>query len=215
MNPSWQAQAISRFRLLWLCKAAGTTVAMVLFFWCYFYILEHQPRTPWVVPATQVDAWVPFTQWAFFPYVSLWVYVSLPPAFMGNFKTLLQFGAWVSAMCATGLMIFWWFPSQTPNMGIDWTQYPMLGIIKKVDAPGNVFPSLHVASAVFSASWLQRVFKELGAPPWLGWISALHCLAIVWSTVALRQHVALDVFAGAALGLLFAAASLHHTRRMA
>jgi hypothetical protein len=40
-------------------------------------------------------------------------------------------------------------------------------------------------------------------------------VAIVWSTMATLQHVALDVFAGVAVGLAFAAASLAHVKNTA
>ena len=69
-----------------------------------------------------------------------------------------------------------------------------------------------MASAVFSACWLHRLLRQLRTPVWVLWLSALHCVAIAWSTMATLQHVALDVLGGAALGLLFSAASLAHIR---
>ena len=164
------------------------------------------------MPEIALDHWVAFTPASYPVYVSLWVYVSLPPALMGNFRALLHFGGWMGALCVFCLALFWIFPTQTPDFGMDWSLYPGLATIKGLDAAGNACPSLHVASAVFTAFWLERLFSELRAPRVLRVINLLHCLAIAWSTMATLQHVALDVLAGAAVGTLFAVASLRALR---
>lgn len=209
----WTRAIAQRIGVLWPLKAVGTSAFMALFFWAYFTVLEHPLRTPIVMPTTFIDHWVPLLPWSYGIYVSLWVYVSLPPALMANFRALLNFGLWVSAMCLFCLAIFWWMPTQTPQFDIDWSQHPGLSLIKGVDAAGNACPSLHVASAVFSAFWLQRMFRNVGAPAWLSWLSALQCAAISWSTLATLQHVAWDVLAGAVVGAAFAAASLWTAER--
>jgi hypothetical protein len=196
----------------WL-KGIGTTAFMYLFFRAYFMLLENPRTAPTVMPEIWLDHWVDFTPSAFPVYLSLWVYVSLAPTLIGNLRALIWFGVWVGALCLTGLFLFWAWPTQTPSFAVDWGLYPGLALIKGVDAAGNACPSLHVASAVFSACWLHRILRQLRSPAWLLWLSALHCVAIAWSTMATLQHVALDVFGGAALGLLFSAASLAHIRK--
>ena len=213
MIAPWIRATGERFAMLWWLKGLGTTVFMTLFFWTYFFILKHPANPPVEVPTVALDQWIQLTPWAFSIYVSLWVYVSLPPALMLSFRTLLHFGLWMSAMCALCLLIFWWFPTQTPTIDIDWSLYPGLSLIKGVDAPGNALPSLHVASAVFTAFWLQRLLHAINAPLWLRWANPLHCVAIAWSTMATLQHVALDVLAGALVGAAFAWASLRAVDR--
>ncbi|MGB7501129.1 MAG: phosphoesterase, partial [Azonexus sp.] len=65
---------------MWPLKAFGTTGFMVLFFWGYFGVMQNPLFTPTVMPLTIIDEWIPFTPVAFGFYVSLWLYVSLPPA---------------------------------------------------------------------------------------------------------------------------------------
>lgn len=185
---------------------------MALFFWCYFWILEHPINTAVVMPEIWLDHWIPFTPSAYPVYLSLWGYVFLAPALLGNLRALVGFGVWVGAMCFLCLGIFWWLPTQTPTFPIDWSQYPGLALIKGVDGAGNACPSLHVASAVFSACWLHRILAQLRSPVVLRWVSVVHCMAIIWSTMATLQHVALDVFAGLFVGLVFATASLAQIR---
>ncbi len=212
LAPSWQGQIADRVVTLWPLKAFGTMSFMVLFFWGYFTVLHNPLTPPRVMPVTWLDTWIGFSPSAFPAYVSLWVYVSLAPALLGSLRSLLGFGLWMGWMCLFCLAIFWLFPTSTPPFSIDWKAYPEFALIKGLDAAGNAFPSLHVASAVFSAFWLNRVFNQLDAPKTLQWLSALQCSVIIWSTIATRQHVVLDALGGAMVGVVFAALSFRNTR---
>lgn len=209
-EPHWIRQIASRMIFLWPLKAVGTTVFMFLFFWAYFGILRNPLFPATVMPLTDVDQWIPVTSLAFPVYASLWFYASLPAALFKEFRALALFGLWIAAMCLFCLAIFWIFPTVVPPAGIDWTLYPEMAIIKDVDANGNACPSLHVASAVFAAIWLNRLATTISAPLALRWAIWLHCLAILWSTVATRQHVVIDVVAGAVVGVVFGVLGLRH-----
>lgn len=200
----WYHQVFHRLVLLWPLKAFGTMAFMSLFFWGYFAVLAHPLRPAIVMPVIALDDWIPFSAAAFPVYVSLWVYVSLPPALLGSLRSLLWFGGWIAALCLFCLGIFWLLPTAVPVAAIDWQQYPQMALIKGMDAGGNACPSLHVGSAIFSACWLQRLCREMQAPRLLAVLSWLGCALIVWSTVATRQHVVLDVVAGGVVGALFA-----------
>lgn len=208
----WLGQLGQRFATLWYLKAMGTMGFMALFFWGYFYVLQVPMRPAMVMPLTWLDQQIAFTPSAYGVYISLWIYVSLPPAFLPSFQALTKFGYWIAALCILGLLIFWLLPSKTPEFGIDWSLYPELATIKGLDAAGNACPSLHVATAVFSAFWIDAILKSVTAPIAVRWLSALHCSAIVWSTIATRQHVVIDVLLGALIGMAFAKLSLKYTR---
>jgi hypothetical protein len=213
--PRWIRLLFSRIAILWPLKAAGTMVFMAIFFWGYFWVLRN-PRIPiTVMPLIGLDAWIPFTPLAFTVYASLWIYVSLPPALLGNFRMLAHYGQWMSGMCLFCLGIFWLLPTGVPQADIDWRLYPSMALIKDADTAGNACPSLHVASAVFSAFWLERLFRVVGVPGMVRWLSGAYCLAILWSTMATRQHVAIDVLVGTAVGAAFAVLSLRHAMAVA
>jgi membrane-associated phospholipid phosphatase len=99
-------------------------------------------------------------------------------------------------------------------LAVDVAQHPAFAALQGVDAAGNACPSMHVASAVFTALWLWRLLGEMHAQRWLHGLNAAWLLLIVCSTVATRQHVVLDVLAGAALGVFFAALALADRRRV-
>ena len=208
LPPSWRRQLWQRLACLWPLKAAGTTLFITVFFQAYFYVQRNPGQTAWTMPTTWIDHWVGFTPLAFPVYASLWVYVSLPPALIGNLRGLLWHGAWAGLMCALCLAVFWAFPTKVPDAALDWASHPGMSLLKSVDTGGNACPSLHVASAVFAACWLRQLLLVMRAPR--GWIIASHltCAAIAWSTLATLQHVALDAIAGALVGALFAWLSL-------
>lgn len=212
-NSPWYFQVLQRIRKLFFLKAIGTTAFMYLFFRGYFAILNYPLTPPTTMPLTPVDQWIPFTTAALPAYVSLWVYVSLPAALVTDFKTLLRLGFWCAAMCLFCLGIFWFWPSAVPPLPAEVMQYPEMALLRGVDPGGNACPSLHVASAVFAAFWLDRIWLAIGAPSAVRWLSLLHCVVILWSTMAIRQHVFLDVLAGLLVGLVFAPLSLRDVRR--
>jgi membrane-associated phospholipid phosphatase len=111
-------------------------------------------------------------------------------------------------LCITGLSLFYFFPTAVPPLTFDVSGYPGFAMLQGVDASGNACPSMHVAAAIFTALRLADVMRQARVPaPWR-WANTLWFIAIVWSTVAVRQHVVLDALAGAALGGMFALASL-------
>ncbi len=197
----------ARIRLLtwWPAKLIGISLGMTVFFVVYFQVLRHPLWPVTVMPLTAVDRWIGFQPAALPLYLSLWIYVTLVPALLTDRRELVSCGlAWV-ALSAVGLGIFLLWPTIVPRPAVDWQLHPSLAFLKSVDASGNACPSLHVAFAVFSAVWLGRLLRRLGAgraaraPNWL-W-----CLGILYATVATLQHVALDVLGGAALGAAVAA----------
>jgi membrane-associated phospholipid phosphatase len=95
---------------------------------------------------------------------------------------------------------------------VDWSRHAAFDFLQAVDASGNACPSLHVAFAVFTAIWFGRLGRQMGVGRSVRALNWLWCAGILYSTVAVRQHVALDVLAGAGLGAIVAAAHLRWLR---
>jgi hypothetical protein len=199
----------------WL-KTFGITAFVWLFFIGYFHLLRNPRHEPFVMPLTALDAWIPFLPATLWPYLSLWFYVGIPPGMLLTVRELLRYGFWVGALCLSGLAFFYFLPTAVPApmLAVDVAQHPAFAALQGVDAAGNACPSMHVASAVFTALWLWRLLGEMHAQRWLHGLNAAWLLLIVFSTVATRQHVVLDVLPGAALGVFFAALALADRRRV-
>jgi PAP2 superfamily len=189
-------------------KSLGTAGFMILFFRAYFYLLGHPSGQVTTMPVTALDHWIGFQPWALPIYLSLWVYVSLPVAFMSSRKAIIHYGLRIGALCLVGLGIFFAWPTQVPPMIHDTLHYPGFALLRGMDAAGNACPSLHVATAVFSAVWLDRMAPALGFGMRLRTFNVLWCVAIVYSTMATGQHVAPDVLGGVVLALCAAWLSL-------
>jgi membrane-associated phospholipid phosphatase len=203
----WQAELKRRLAAAWLAKMLATTLGIGAFFVAYFWVLNYPQDAVTIMPLTGLDRLVPLDGRAMPLYLSLWAYVSIGPALLRDGRELARYGAATFILSAIGLAVFLLWPSSTPDFGIDWAQYPTMSFLKSVDVSANACPSLHVAFAAFSGIWIDRLLRDIGLGRLVRILNLLWCVGIVYSTLAVRQHVVLDVVAGAALG---AAVALAH-----
>ena len=176
---------------------------------CLYFVLLNHPQFPiTMMPRLALDDRVPFVPWAVVPYVSLWLYIGLAPALLHLNGEMWRYVSSAVVLGGIGCAIFFFFPTAVPPAGIDWARWPMVAFLKSADASGNACPSLHVAYAVLTAIWLAWLLRRVTASRWMHVLNAVWCLLIVWSTLATRQHVLLDVAAGALLGGAVALAHL-------
>jgi membrane-associated phospholipid phosphatase len=197
-----------RLKTHWFLKAIGTTGVITAVLVFYLYLLKNPIFPVTEMPLTALDRMIGFQPAALVFYVSLWVYVGLPPALIETRRQLINYAWAVSALCMVGLGIFLIWPTAVPSTDIDWGRYPGFGFLKEIDGAGNAFPSLHVATAVYSAIWLERLLRDMGRGAVIRALSWLWCVGIVYSALATKQHVAVDALAGAMLGIAGAALSL-------
>ncbi len=206
-SPWYQQIARTIIRHWWL-KTIGTPLFIAVFFGAYFYLLRNPSQSPTIVPRLWLDELISFQPLSVPLYLSLWVYVSLPPAFFSTRSALYGYGSAMAATCITGLAIFYFWPTAVPVAQIDWALYPEVSFLKNIDAAGNACPSLHVATALYSCIWLHHLLSRFEAPRWVHAFNWLWCLGIVYSTLAVRQHVVIDVAAGLLLGGMIGLASV-------
>lgn len=198
--PSWLRQLGTRYGSHWLLKTIATPLVITGFFVAYFHLLRHPAFPVTTIPATAVDALIPFWPAALAPYFSLWAYIVVGSGSVRGGREIVHYCAGLLLLMVGGLGTFFLWPTETPPPDIDWRQHPSFQFLQHVDSAGNAWPSLHVAFAVFTGLWLERVLREVAAPRALRLINALWALAIVYSTLATRQHVLADVLSGIALG---------------
>ena len=205
---TWAADIGLRFRRMFALKLVGVTTFTWLFFIAYFYLLQHPIHPVAVMPLTALDSLIPFEPPALFVYLSLWVYVGTAPGLQLTFAELVVYGLWVGALCLTGLACFYFWPTQVPPLAVDVSGFPGFATLQGVDAAGNACPSMHVAVAMFTVIRLEDVLRQAGAPLGMRLINRIWFVAIALSTLMVKQHVVLDVAAGALLGIAFALPSL-------
>lgn len=204
-RPAWRSELARRLCALWHIKLLATSLGITAFLMAYFWVLRHPLFPVTVMPLTALDRAIGFHPESMPLYLSLWAYISFGPAMLSSARNLAKFGAVTLGLSLAGLSIFLLWPTAVAPLPIDWTLHPSMLFLKNLDLAGNACPSMHVAFAVFTAIWLQRVLRQMKAPRALRWLNWLWCAGIVYSTVATLQHVVLDVLGGTALGAVFAA----------
>ena len=204
----WRADLTLRLRHRMVLKVLGISAFMWVFFIGYFYTLRHPAFPVFQMPITELDRLIPFQPQALAAYFSLWLYVGIAPGMLLTLREILVYALWIAALCVAGLACFYFWPTAVPPSAIDISSHAGFNLLRGVDAAGNACPSLHVAAATFSAIWIDRLLHHIRTPAALRVFNALWFAAIVYSTLAIKQHVALDALAGALLGIAFAALSL-------
>jgi membrane-associated phospholipid phosphatase len=197
---AWHAQIPARIGHHMLLKAVGTTAFITLFFVAYFWVLKNPLFTVTTMPLTWADRAVAFWPPALPAYLSLWFYVSIPPSLLHDRRTLKYYGIAVGVLCMVGLTCFILWPTTIPPL-LTGADTSAIALLQGMDAAGNACPSLHVATALYSCLWLQRILTRMGAPAWVHASNWLWSLAITWSTLAVKQHVFVDVLGGVVLGV--------------
>ena len=204
----WHRQIVAIIPRHVLLKSIGTPLFIGVFFSAYLYLLKSPAYPSTVMPVTLPDRLIGFHPLSLPLYMSLWLYVSLPPALLATRRELYGYGLAIALTCLSGLIIFYFWPTTVPLAHIDWALYPGMEFLKEMDASGNACPSLHATTAIFSGIWLHLLLRRVGAPLWILLINWLWCLGILYSAIATRQHVAVDILAGLSLGILAAWLSL-------
>ena len=197
-------EAWSRFLFRWWLKTLGITAYIAAFMFVYFTLLRHPHFRVTQMPLTALDRSIGFAPWSLFLYATLWVYISLVPGLLWSWNEMREYLLQVTLLSLLGFAIFLFWPTAVPAALIDWSSHPAVAFLKSVDAAGNACPSLHVAFAVLSAVWLQRLLTHLRMPRSVHLGNWLWCLGILYSTLATKQHVALDLYTGVAMGLAVA-----------
>lgn len=204
---SWLDTLLPRFGAHWPTKLIVIPVFVTTFFLAYFYLLQNPAFPVTILPMSALDRLIGVQPFAIVPYTALWFYVFLAPAMLLGRRELLGYGAEVIALTAFALGVFYFWPTAVPPMDFTAEEHTSwLALLKNVDAAGNACPSLHVAFAVFTLIWLARLLRNTAAPGWVHVLNASAGVAIVYSTLATKQHLAVDALAGIALG---AAAALY------
>ena len=194
-------------RLLGLVKEKPERLALLYFipYAIWFFTLEAlaEPRV-WIY--SPLDALIPFCEWFVIPY-GLWF-----PYFLGALAFFLrrdrQLFLQLCFVMFGGMTICLLIYTLAPN-AINLRQEivgnnvlcNLARMIRKLDTPTSVCPSIHVSSTV-AVHWAIHNYKGFGKKaPLIRAASLLLALAICASTVFLKQHSVVDVAWGFILTL--------------
>ena len=157
-------------------------------------------REIYIVPPSWPDQLIANNRSAIFPYLS-WYLLILVTHFSCCEKPC--FRHWWQGAGAIGLissLIFLFWPTGIVR-GIE-PQTTLHSWLLSIDQPRNVLPSLHASLAVYAGLIMQKTFNQRQTSTGFQTLLLTWVLLILWSTIAIRQHVAIDIAAGALLGIV-------------
>jgi membrane-associated phospholipid phosphatase len=176
---------------VWIGLAVGICVP--------YFALQHVGAPPLQgVPATALDRAVPFAPQWIYAYVSLGLLVPIGPLVAATRDELARYAIGLALLCVPCFAIFLLVPVAGPRPEPGAAPW-LYDAIVLVDRPSNSMPSLHAGLTLYSLLYVHRVLgPHLGARARWGVAiaGAVWGAAILYSTLATKQHWLLDLPAG-------------------
>lgn len=178
------------------------TLGLTIGFYAFYLPLQWYPLFP--VTALRpmwIDRVIPFRPGAVYLYESLWLIMPIAPWLMASTGELRRYTMGFVVMALTGFAVFLLFPTSGPRPGNLHDVNVVYAALTQIDNELNAFPSLHAAFAFFHGAHCHAMFRRGASNRWLRGFLWLWVLGIAASTLLTKQHVFIDVAAGAVLGL--------------
>lgn len=186
--------------LLW--PKLGLTLAVNLLFWGgYGWLARHAVFPVQPMARTWLDEAVGFSPepWAAV-YLSQFLLTGLLPWLIDSPQVLRRYVGAMFLLSAVSFVVFLVWPVASPRPS-GTTGSTLLAWIFRADGIYNAFPSLHAGFLVLIGGLGWRMFGQRLSPAvivlFVAWAAA-----ILYSTLATRQHYVWDLVAGCAVGLV-------------
>lgn len=190
----------SRFQAHWRLKVLLTAVVNLLFWSGYSWLGRSTFFPAWVPPRTWLDRAIPFQPepWAWV-YLSQFLVAALLPWLIGTRDMLRRYVFGLTLMSLASFAVFFVLPVASPRAGAVGGGGAM-ALVLAYDGAWNAFPSLHAGFLAYLGRLGWRMFGGV-APRWVWVLASGWGGAVLYATIATRQHYVVDLIAGAGLGL--------------
>lgn len=180
---------LTRIRLWMLLQGWGTVG--------FVYSIGHAvPGKPAVLQESFIDGFIPFDPSAVWLYLSFFVlvpfaYLCAQPERLRPLTRAMQ----LCAMICAPVFVLWPTTLVYPPIPLDTVSGALLHALAASDSCENCLPSLHGALTLLC---VVALFDRRRA--WTSVAIAIWGVAILWSVIEARRHLAIDLGAGIALG---------------
>jgi membrane-associated phospholipid phosphatase len=185
----------------WRFKAVLAGAIGTLFTAAYL-LIGHFPVAPVrTLPLTAVDRAI-----GFHPYEWVWIYqsvylpVNVIPWLADRREDLRRYVAGFVMVTLVSFAVFVVWPIRAPKPHVE-SPRGMYWLLQQYDAPYNSLPSLHAGLLVYTLAFGRRVVGH-EVPGAVKMVCVAWGALILYGTLATKEHYAVDIVAGAALGLL-------------
>lgn len=194
-------EIISRLASNWEWKLALGSALIVMFAVLYF-LPQRYPIVPaTLLQPTRLEQIIPFVPNTVYFYESIWLLIPIAPWMMETRRELNQYGKGLLMMSGVGCCFFFLYPTMSPRPEDIHDANMFYRKLVQIDSQANAFPSLHAAYAVFHAACCHVTFDTGTGHKLLQGFFWCWALTIMFSTLSTRQHIFIDLVAGALLGL--------------
>lgn len=187
----------------------------LVFYLIFFALLENAIKVPHLTLHCALDDMIPFFKYAIIPYYMWFAWIAGTLIYMLLAAPRQEFWRLCLPLFA-GMTLALLFCAMVPNgvnlrpryvPGTDIFAQAVRGLYK-ADTNTNVFPSIHVFNSVTLALayWRSSVFAG-ARRRWVRIAAYALCIAILLSTVLLKQHSVIDVAGGVLLAWALDAAA--------
>ena len=196
----------------WQFKLVIAVVLPIVFCVPYF-LLEHFPIFPiHRFELSWVDRQVPFRpKWAWV-YQSFYLIVNLVPWLGRSRDDMRRFAFGFLLMSGISFAIFFFFPIIGPRPQSIGDPF-LYRLMISYDGALNAFPSLHAALLVYTLEFGWRLANRW-ISIWMVSIIAVWAGLIIYSTLATKEHYAVDLLAGGVLAVACDAIAWHSKTKL-
>ena len=180
----------------WQLKLFVSVIATLIFCIGYPLTAKFPLLSTHTLPLIFPDNTIPFLPQTIYIYESIWVFNATVIWILNSKEEILKYIAGIFFLMSVCFVFFIFYPVAVP-LPTDISHTPGLyKLLRNVDTSLNSFPSMHVALVVYNCLWYALLYskKRVNLPVSLTlWLWGI---AIIASTLTLKQHIALDVIAG-------------------
>jgi membrane-associated phospholipid phosphatase len=190
----------NRIQAEWRLKLALILATNICFWTFYLFLSRHAFFPVHELPMTWLDNWVGFhpREWVWI-YESAFLLSGMIPWLLTTREEVRRYMVGFALLAVVSFLIFALFPVASPRP-INLRDYVAPLFFTRLDGTLNAFPSLHGGFLTYALAVTQRIFNRrplfVMAALWI-WAGL-----ILYATLATKQHYALDLLAGGALGLI-------------
>lgn len=198
--PSLLDRLRSHWRLKWFLLATVPTITTGAYLVTQRVILF----PAWNPPTTWLDRMIPFQPNWVWAYLSLYLLMPIAPLLTRSRDDLIRYARGVILYFGIGLICFVLLPVAAPRPATMESGSTYEALIR-IDRPYNCIPSLHATCAVYAllyAAHASRDTRRRVLRLWLLFLGWIWVALILVSTIATRQHFAIDLPPGILLGIV-------------
>jgi len=204
LNDATHRNLVSRMLACWPGKALMFVTLVPLFNAFYFLPQWVAWRAPVRLPMTIVDRLVPFDPGWVYVYVSMYVMLLIPPLLTTRGESLWRYTISATIMFLAAAVFFVLWPVEYPRPALTGVAPWVYHIVISLDRPVNSIPSLHAGLVAYTLFFAARALDDVpvGMRRSILWVGTTWSAAILYATLATKQHYLLDLPAGVLLAWL-------------